>query len=81
MPILNRLPVMEKTVVTMLGVDHESEPQQIGEVVHAATNSDGREYLRMQLESGESYLWSGAVSDFSDQMDMDPLTEPRWVRE
>ena len=81
MPILNRLPVMEKTVVTMLGVDHESEPQQIGEVVHAATNSDGREYLRMQLESGESYLWSGAVSDFSDQMDMDPTTELRWERE
>lgn len=51
-------------------------------VVKATPKTGGETYIRLHKGiTGETYRWNGAISDYKDDVSLNPQEEPRWIKE
>lgn len=75
-------PILKEIAEKRAQAERAFEEPIFDHVVKATPKSGGDTYIRLHKGiTGETYRWNGAISDYKDDVSLNPDEEPRWVKE
>lgn len=75
-------PILKEVAEKRAQAERAFEEPIFDHVVKATPKSEGDTYIRLHKgKTGETYRWNGAISDYKDDVSLNPQEEPRWIKE